>query len=136
MLTLLCSEDREERRVAVDCENKGDLSNRNRVHGDTFNPDALTLTELCSWNTDVYEPVNTCQLSLQEISQFMEQPMEVPYRPVHGQKMERDVKQVTRACESAFGQEARDGFIRAGVANRQVMPKNDTKKHLARMVGQ
>ena len=54
---------------------------------------------------------------------------------VHGQSMERSVKEVTRACESVFGEEARDGFIRAGIANRQVMPKNETKRNLARMVG-
>ena len=60
--------------------------------------------------------------------------MSVPYRPVHGQCMERAVKQVTRACESVFGAEARDGFIRAGVANRQLMPKNETKKDLVKMV--
>ena len=53
-----------------------------------------------------------------------------------GKYKEEVVNKVTRACESVYGQEARDGFIRAGVANRQVMPKNDTKKHLARMVGQ
>ena len=60
-------------------------------------------------------------------------PMVVPYRPVHGQSMERAVKQVTRACESVFGAENRDGFIRAGVANRQLMPKNESKKDLVKM---
>ena len=65
----------------------------------------------------------------------MDKPMVVPHRPVHGQSMERAVKEVTRDCESVFCEEARDGFIRAGVANRQVMPKNETKKNLVRMVG-
>ena len=61
--------------------------------------------------------------------------MEVPYMPIHGQSMERLVKQVTVACESVFGYEARDGFIRARAANRLMMPKNNTKKDLARMIG-
>ena len=86
----------------------------------------MNLTELCSWDKNVFEPVFTCQLTLQEIKQFKEQPMVVPYRPVHGQSMERAVKQVTRACESVYGEEARDGFIRAGVANRQVMKLRST----------
>ena len=143
LLTLLCSEDMEERNFAVEIiinlrggRDEGDSINRIRVHGETLNPDAKNLTELCSWDKNVFEPVFTCQLTLQEIKQFKEQPMVVPYRPVHGQSMERAVKQVTRACESVYGEEARDGFIRAGVANRQVMPKNETKKHLIRLVGQ
>ena len=45
------------------------------------------------------------------------------------------VKQVTRACESVFAEEARDGFIRAGVANRLAMPKMNNMQNLARMVG-
>ena len=140
--TLLCSEDREERVFAVEKitelregNNTGNLSNRIRVHEKTFNPEAKKLTNLCSWDSNVFEPVLTCSMSLQEISELTENPMVVPDRPVHGQGMERMVKQVTRACESVFGEEARDGFIRAGVANRLVMPKMNTKQDLARMVG-
>jgi hypothetical protein len=143
LLTLLCSEDMKESNVAVEIiiklrggEDKGDNSNRIRVHGKTFNADAKNLTELCSWDKNVFEPVFTCQLSLQEINQFKEQSMVVPYRPVHGQSMQRAAKQLTRAGESVYGEEARDGFIRTGVANRQVMPNNDTNKHLIRLVGQ
>ena len=95
-------------------EDQGDLSNRIRVHGDTFNPRAKKIAELCSWEINVFEPVLTCPLSVAEINVFKEKPMVVPHRPVHGQSMERAVKEVTRACESVFGEEARDGFIRAG----------------------
>ena len=140
--TLLCSEDADERSCAVQMiiklrkgEDRGDLSNRVRAHKDSFNPNAKKLAELCSWDTNVFEPVLTCPLTVAEIKEFMDKPMVVPHRPVHGQSMERAVKEVTRACESVFGLEARDGFIRAGVANRQVMPKNETKKNLVRMVG-
>jgi hypothetical protein len=140
--TLICSEDEDERSFAVQMiiklrkgDDRGDLSNRVRVHRDSFNPNAKKLAELCSWDTNVFEPVLTCPLTVAEIKEFMDKPMVVPHRPVHGQSMERAVKEVTRACESVFGEEARDGFIRAGVANRQVMPKNETKKNLVRMVG-
>ena len=140
--TLLCSEDKEERRVAVDVilklrdgKERGDLSNRARVHADTFNPQAKKVSELCSWEANVHEPVFTCSMSLDEIRELLETPMVVPYRPVHGQSMERVVKEVTRACEAVYGEAARDGFIRAGVANRQVMPMNRTKKDLVRMAG-
>ena len=118
-----------------DGKEKGDLSNRARVHSDTFNPKAKKVSELCSWESNVHEPVFTCSLSLDEIKELLEIPMVVPYRPVHGQSMERVVKEVTRACESVYGEAARDGFIRAGVANRQAMPMNRTKKDLVRMAG-
>ena len=138
--TLLCSEDKEERKFAVDTiiklrgeEKFGNLSNRIRVHGESFNPDADKLVELCSWNENVYEPVLICSLATNDLDVFLEKPMVVPYRPVHGQSMERAVKEVTRACAAVFGEEARDGFIRAGVASRLVMPKNNTKKDLVRM---
>jgi hypothetical protein len=141
--TLLCSEDKEERDFAVEriCSlrqgnDQGDLSYRVRVHSKSFNPKATKLTELCAWDKDiVHEPVLTCSLTLEDIKKFSDTPMVVPYRPGHGQSMERAVKQVTRACEAVFGAEARDGFIRAGVASRQVMPKNSSKKDLTRMVG-
>ena len=138
--TLLCSEDKEERKFAVDTiiklrgeEKLGDLINRIRVHGDTFNPDATKLVELCSWDSNVFEPVLTCSLTMDDLKLFLVKPMVVPYRPVHGQSMERAVKEVTRACATVYGEEARDRFIRAGVASRQVIPKNNTKKDLVRM---
>ena len=140
--TLISSDVKEEREFGVEMiiklregSDTGDLSIRSRVHGETFNPEAKKLTELCSWKTNVFEPVLTCPLTLKDIMGFVEKPMVVPYRPVHGQSMERAVKEVTRACESVYGEQARDGFIRAGVANRQLMPKVNTKKHLVRMVG-
>jgi hypothetical protein len=61
--------------------------------------------------------------------------MDVPYLPVHGQSMERLDKQVTAACDSVFDYDARDGFLRAREANRIMMPKNNTKQNLERMIG-
>ena len=92
---------------------------RIREHAGAFNPDATELKELCAWDRNVFEPVLICKLSLEEITGFINTPMVVPDKPVHGQSMERAVKQVTRACESVFGYEARDGFIRAGVTSRE-----------------
>ena len=63
-----------------------------------FNNSAEKLVELCSWDSNVYEPVLTCSMTVAEIKEFKERPMVVPYRPVHGQSIERAVKEVTRAC--------------------------------------
>ena len=142
LLTLLCSEEEEERRFAVkkvlelrgDSE-IGDNSVRSRVHAAYFNKDATKLTDLTSWNENVFEPVLTCCLTPDSIREFLDRPMEVSYMPVHGQSMERLVKQVTVACSSVFGYDARDRFLRAREANRFLMPKNNTKKNLSKMIG-
>ena len=51
--------------------------------------------------------------------------MVIPYIPAHGQSMERAVKEVNRACTSLYGEVARDGFIRAGLASRKGMPRTE-----------
>lgn len=142
ILALLCSHDKKERRFAVEKvvgirqgREKGDRSNRERVHVKNFNQDAKTLPELCTWDSNVFEPVLTCQLSLADIENIIEDQFKVEYKPLHRQSIERAVKQVTRACEAVHGAEARDGFIRAGVASMQLMPKNRSKKDLKNLVG-
>ena len=46
--------------------------------------------------------------------------MNVSNISVHGQSMERCVKEVTAAAESVYGYERRDGFIRARLEHRQL----------------
>ena len=140
--TLLCSEDEVERRFAVqkvlglrEGRMTGDINVRPRIHAPFFNQNATKLVDLISWEDNVFEPIFTCSLSPDSIREFLDRAMEVPYMPVHGQSMERLVKQVTVACESVFGYEARDGFIRARAASRLMIPKNTTKKDFVRMVG-
>lgn len=45
-----------------------------------------------------------------------------PKFPCHTQAVERNVKLVTEAAKAVCGQKSRDGFIRARVASRQLMP--------------
>lgn len=47
--------------------------------------------------------------------------------PCHTQAVERCVKLVTEAASKVYGNERRDGFIRATLASRAFMPKFDTK---------
>ena len=139
--TLLCSSDAAERAFAVDQilrlrdgRELGDISCRQRVHEKTFNYQATRRQDLCRWDSNVHEPVMACSLTTHQLQTLVDEPMNIPYRPVHGQSMERCVKQVTRACASVFGSAARDGFVRAGVAHRQMVPKNRTKKDLTAMI--
>ena len=60
-------------------------------------------------------------------------PMEVAIFPVHGQAIERCVKEVTQASASVFGQESREGFIKATLAHRNILPVNHSKKDLIKL---
>ena len=50
-----------------------------------------------------------------------------PKFPCHTQAMERHVKLVTEAAKAVCGHKSRDGFIRARVASRQLMPTFESK---------
>ena len=50
------------------------------------------------------EPVLTQQLSEEDLKKIDRTPMEVDRHPVHGQGVERCVREVTAAPEAVFGQ--------------------------------
>lgn len=47
--------------------------------------------------------------------------------PCHTQAVERCIKLVTEASQSVYGEKARDGFIRARIQSRNIMPKFEKK---------
>lgn len=51
-----------------------------------------------------------------------------PKFPCHTQSVERHVKLVTEAAKTVCGQKSRDGFIRARIASRQLMPTFESKR--------
>ena len=51
----------------------------------------------------------------------------------NGQAIECCVKEITRASATVFGQESRDGFIKATLAHRNMLPVNHSKKDLIKM---
>jgi hypothetical protein len=141
--TLLCSEDQEERKVGVqkiielrneDGDTPGDLSVRPRKTP-AVNPNATSLLELIDWSENVYEPPLTCKLKISEIRKFVEEPMQVPKWPCHGQSIERCVKQVTEASGKVYSHEKREGFIRGQEASRRLMSRNESKQDLMNIVG-
>ena len=60
--------------------------------------------------------------------------MEVINFPVHGQSIEICVKEVTRASKAVYGEETRDGFVKATLAHRDILPNNESKKDLKKLV--
>ena len=135
--TLLVSQDEEERRFAVlkilDLRKGNPLGNTEVRARRTpeINKNATSLVNLIDWDVgSIHEPVLTCHMSRHELIDLLDHPMKVPYMPVHGQAIERVVKQVTKAAGEVFGEEKRDGFIRAAAAQRALVPKRNSKQDL------
>ena len=64
-----------------------------------------------------------------EIKAISDVALRVPDYPNHTQSVERCVKIVTDTSKAVYGQEARDGYIRAILVSRSKMPRFDTKRH-------
>ena len=125
--SLLCSSIAIERKFAIskilELREKTDPS-RDQVrthHKVKLNKEATNLMDLIIWEDDkTTEPVLTLEMSEEIIKTFEFPPMAVPSMPVHGQSVERCVKEVSAASEAVYGYERRDGFIRARLAHRQL----------------
>ena len=117
--SLLCSDDEDERRFAVKeiiqlrADNQKRLENpkpkkrgkakqkpdaqdsnvRSCINPE-LNLEATSLTNLISWNKDVYEPILTMKLSDDQLRQFFGKAMDVPVLGLHTQSIEQCVKQV------------------------------------------
>jgi len=140
--TLLCSCDSNERKAGVqkivelrngNDDALGDLSVRPRKTP-SINSNATTLLELIEWSENVYEPPLTCKLRLSEVRKFINEPMQVPAWPCHGQSIERIVKQVTEAAGKVYTAEKREGYIRGQEASRRLMSKNESKQDLTKLI--
>lgn len=89
------------------------IHTRHKVH---LNRSASCLRDLIHWNWagkkfPISEPVLTRELSEADLVDFNEKPMEVAQYPVHGQSVERAVKEVTKAATAMFGAESRGGWM-------------------------
>ena len=135
--TFLASEDRDQRMFAVNkiitlrgSSDFGDSGVRTRTVPN-INFDATSLEELIDWSGNIFEPVLTSKLSTKEVEEYIDKPMkDIPSFCVHGQSIKRCVQQVTRASASVFGEDRRDGFVRASLKHRDLMPRVDSKKSL------
>ena len=138
--TLLCSPNHENRKFAIEtiCKirgesNFGDKSLRVR-RNPKLNTHATTLVGLIDWSSDVHEPLLTCSMSKEDLWKLENDAMEVINFPVHGQSIEQCVKEVTRASATVYGEERRDGFIRATLAHIDILPTDQSKKDFKEML--
>ena len=92
-----------------------------------LNLSARDLISLISWENDVQEPVFTCSISSDELNNLISNSLILPNYLIHTQSTERAVKSVTEAAAAVIGKEARDGFVRARIHHRTMMPVIKTK---------
>ncbi|GBM63780.1 hypothetical protein AVEN_8875-1 [Araneus ventricosus] len=88
--------------------------------------------EIINWNTCVvYPPPMLQDLSEDDIKSLINSDTtpirEIQKLPCHTQAVERCIKLVTEASNKVCGREARDGYIRATLKSRSIMP-NFSKK--------
>ena len=140
LVSLLSSSVSAEREFAVDQilsvrgdSDLGDISVRERLTP-LLNIEATTLIGMIDWDKEkIHEPVFTCKLPKSELRKVLETPLDIPYYPLHSQSTERAVKQVTEAAAAVCGPEKRDGYVRARVAHREIMPVFQSKKDLKQL---
>lgn len=97
-----------------------------------MNLEATDYVDLISWqDSDLSEPLLTLKYSKKELSEMICQGREnddlsiqIPKFLCHTQAVEWCIKLVASAV---FGEEFRDGYIRAKLESRRVMPQFETK---------
>ena len=137
---MLCSDNFHLRKDAVQRilnlrARSNDKQLREFVPPKTLNFEATSITQLIDWDLEaITEPPITHKLTNQDLVDIIEQKLNIrPYK-VHTQSVERAVKLVTQASISVYGAEARDGFVKATVLSRRIMPQLTSKKDFAVMI--
>ena len=141
LLAMLCSDDSQLREDAVqrilDLRAGSNSANQLRefVPPKTLNFNATHIRELIDWDLEtISEPPLTYKLSTQALIEIEVEKLTIKPYKVHTQSVERAVKLVTQASISVYGPEARDGFVKATVLSRRIMPKLTSKKDFAAMI--
>ena len=142
LLSLLGSEDFEERKLAVEKiieirgdDEYGDKSVR-EFHVPQLNFEADSMFNLIDLSEgQLLEPVLTCHVQTLQMEQYIDEPFPQPEADCHTQCCERAVKETAIAAGKVFGFERRDGYIRAKMKSRDLVKEVKSKKALAGMLG-
>jgi hypothetical protein len=143
LTALVCSEDKNDRDFAVDKiikiregqdnPNVGDT--RCRPHRTpTINMDSTSVRDLIDWQEKIYEPVFTCKMNIDDIQSMRDEPLQIPSFSVHTQSCERAVQEVSKSSCAVYGETRRDGWVRARVDHREVLPEFASKKDMIKML--
>ena len=90
----------------------------------TLNYDADHYSEIADLN---HEPIFTTDTASDKIIFYQQKKMAVKIYPNHSQSVERAIKLVSNAAYKVCGFDRIDGFIRAGIASRNMIPSANTQ---------
>ena len=91
--------------------------------------EATDLIQLIDWeNETITELVFTSKPTLAQLEDIEKTLLDIPFYYLHTQSCERAVKLVTKASESVCGWVKREGFERAQMKHRDLMPVLKSKK--------
>ena len=121
---------KEEREFALEkillLRNGSDVSD---VSVRTHKTPAVNLDATC-----VKEHVFTCNMSIDALQSLRDEDLQIPPFSVHTQSCERAVQEVSKATCAVYGEKRRDGFVRARVDHREVLPLFISKKDIVKMI--
>ena len=66
------------------------------------------------------------EISIEEPNKFAKNPLTIRI-PCHSQRLERCMKMVTEASQQVYGKDFRDGYIRAKIQSRLLIPAYKSK---------
>ena len=132
LLAMLSDDDEENRKAAIDVIKKIRESPADSQVVREFRPpviqefsetlqDFLPSLQECKW-----EPPLLKHISDEELEQIADRPLEL-HVPCHSQGVERCIRTVTEAAAAVYGREARDGYIRAVIKSRHIIPSFESK---------
>ena len=143
---MLCSDDPEDRRFAIQMIIKnreragnpdiGDLFPQKRINPKlNFDSRPLTFRNVIDWNKRVFrEPPLTCKIPTKDLWSFLDKEMEFPANfPNHTQSVERLIKRVTEAGQHVATEDRRDGVVLAQLEACRMLPVYETKKDLVKL---
>jgi hypothetical protein len=141
LASLICSNAQEEREFAVKQilkirggREEGDMSVRVR-RNPQINMTASRVIDLIDWDKEtILEPVFTCTMGICEIKEIIDAPYTMPPYSTHTQSCERAVQEVAKASEAVFNEDRRDGWVRARIGHREMIPVFRSKKDILKLV--
>ena len=87
--------------------------------------------ELMDWTYDpVLETVFMWKMDISEIETLVDESLAIDNYTTHAKFYERAVHEVSKSTTSVFGEDRRDGWVRARMDHREIMPVFTTKKHI------
>ena len=73
-------------------------------------------------------------MTIKELESIKEKPLEIPSFSVHTQSVERVVQEVSKASSEVYGHTRRDGYVRARVDHREILPVFNSKKDIMKLI--